>query len=279
MRTTYRLLVSAMMAATFIAVADEPPAPPADATTHATPAAGERPARPPKGERRGPGKDGPRRFHGPRGPRNVSFVIDCSAQQAARFERMREFAIEAVRHLAPTDIVSVVAFDGTATVVVPAQEAGDGEAVIAKIKELKSSGDSALFAGISAAAEEVRKNTDKNFANDVVVFGGFGANVGPTGVEELKTLRESLAKEKIRVFPPFGMFRGPDGGPNGGPNGGPGWKGPRDGQKGAPEGRHPGRKGGPNGKRRGPPPAGKDGGCPASVESEPAAAPEAAPEK
>lgn len=234
----FMLLAPAFALASFAAVADEPAAPAADTAAPApeavAPAAvekadkgapsaeareawkrrhpegfkkgewrrpegfkpGKRPQRP-EGFKPGDRPFGPRAF----GPRNVAIVIDCSAQQTARFEKMREAAIMSVQHLSPTDIVSVVSFAGTATVLVPAQEAGENkDAIIEKIKALTADGDAALAAGVAAGAAEVRKNLDKNYANNIMLFGGMKPNVGPAGNEELKTIRESLMKEKIRLF-------------------------------------------------------------------------------
>lgn len=257
-----RLIVPAIIAASLSAVADEPaaaapdasPAPQKEALGQPPPPPPEgaerpdgkrRPPRPDfkKGQRPGDWKNrpgfgpreggkpgegmGPHRFRRQEGPRNVSLLIDCSAQPAPRFEHMRMAAIAEVERLAPTDIVSVVSFDGTATVIVPAQEAGDREAIIAKIKELKPAGDSALPAAIAAGADEVRKNTDKNFFNAIIFFGGAGGNVGPSAGSDIMTLRESLGKEKIRLFPGgFQMRRPPEGfkGGKGAPDGKP-WKG------------------------------------------------------
>ena len=264
-----RLIVPAIFAATLAAVADEPAAaapdkpapPPKEAASEPPPPPPEGAERPegwkkgprpegwkkgprPEGWKKGPpggnpgkwGKpgDGPRGPHREMGPRNVSILIDCSAQQSARFEHMRMAAIAEVERLAPTDIVSVVSFDGTASVIVPAQEVGDRAAIIEKIKELKPAGDSALPAAIAAGADEVRKNIDKNYFNAVIFFGGLNGNVGPSDGNDIRTLRESLGKEKIRLFPGGFMMRHPNGGPDGqrhpngkGPKGRPPWQKPQ----------------------------------------------------
>lgn len=133
----------------------------------------------------------------PKGPRNLSIVIDCSAQPKQKFNMMRKFAVNTIKRLSTNDIVSVIVYDGNASVLVPAQAANDKDAIIAKIMELVPKGDAALFAAVSAGASEVRKNLDKNFNNDVMVFGSSVGNIGPSSDEELKTLSDSLGKEKI----------------------------------------------------------------------------------
>ena len=61
-----------------------------------------------------------------RTPVNVSFVIDRSGSMSgARIEQARSAAIMAINRLQPTDIASVVIFDQTVDVLVPAQHVTD----------------------------------------------------------------------------------------------------------------------------------------------------------
>lgn len=137
------------------------------------------------------------------GPQNVALVLDCSAGIGnRRFEFIRRSAIEGVKHLKDTDLVSIVGYGSNAFVVAPSQPAKDKEALVKKIKALKPEGEAALFAGISAAAEEIRRNKDRKFVNRVVVLGSAFGTVGPSSVAEIDTLTEALAKEDIHVFLP-----------------------------------------------------------------------------
>src|SRR4051812_42009098 len=62
-----------------------------------------------------------------RPPVNLALVIDRSgSMNGDKIARAREAAIEAVRRLAPDDIVSLVAYDTSVRTLVHAQRVGDG---------------------------------------------------------------------------------------------------------------------------------------------------------
>lgn len=166
-----------------------------------------------KNFRRGDGMGGkPHRNIKPMEPRNLSIVIDCSAQSGHRFEMTRKFAVNTIKRMSTNEIVSVIVYDGNASVLVPAQAVVDKEAIISKIMALTPKGDAALFAAVSAGAAEVRKNLDKNLKNDILVFGSGVGNIGPSSDGELKTLSDSLGKEKIDLsFGGAPNFRRKDG--------------------------------------------------------------------
>ena len=146
------------------------------------------------------------------GPQNLAIVIDCSARAERRFEFLRRAAVESLRRLADTDIVSVVVYNDHASVLVPAQQAKNRAEIMECIQELKPRGDAALFAGISAAAEELRKNKDGKFTNRMFVLNASLGNVGPHSEGELWDFVDALAKENMRVFFAGMMRRGGPGG-------------------------------------------------------------------
>ncbi|MBR6732761.1 MAG: VWA domain-containing protein [Kiritimatiellae bacterium] len=146
------------------------------------------------------------------GPQNLAIVIDCSARAERRFEFLRRVAVESLRRLADTDIVSVVVYNDHASVLVPAQEAKNRAEIMENIQELKPRGDAALFAGISAAAEELRKNKDGKFTNRIFVLNASLGNVGPHSEGEMWDFADALAKENMRVFFAGMMRRGRPGG-------------------------------------------------------------------
>ena len=146
------------------------------------------------------------------GPQNLAIVIDCSAAAERRFDFLRRAAVESLRRLADTDIVSVVVYSDHASVLAPAQAAKNREELIEKLETLKPRGEAALFAGISAAAEELRKNKDGKFTNRMFVLNASLGNVGPHSEGELWDFVDALAKENMRVFFAGMMRRGGPGG-------------------------------------------------------------------
>ncbi len=136
----------------------------------------------------------------PRSPLNVAIVIDRSgSMMGRRIEQARHAAVLAVESLNKDDIVSVVAYDTTVEVVSPAAKATHKDAIIEAIRSIRASGTTALFAGVSKGAQEVRKHLDRNAVNRVILLSDGKANVGPSSPAELGELGASLAREGISV--------------------------------------------------------------------------------
>lgn len=135
-----------------------------------------------------------------RAPVNVSFVLDKSGSMTGeKIAKAKEAAIAAIQRLSKRDIVSVVAYDSTVRVIVPATKLSDKEMVCESIRRVEAGGTTALFAGVSKGADELRKFLDKNRVNRVVLLSDGLANVGPQSPSELGSLGASLMKEGISV--------------------------------------------------------------------------------
>lgn len=135
-----------------------------------------------------------------RSPVNVGIVIDKSGSMSGeKIAKAREAAVMAVGKLDSRDIVSVVAYDHTVTVLVPATKCTDKTAIYAAIRRLQAGGNTALFAGVSRGAAELRKFLDKELVNRVILLSDGLANVGPSSPAELAALGASLIKESISV--------------------------------------------------------------------------------
>jgi Ca-activated chloride channel family protein len=135
-----------------------------------------------------------------RAPVNVAIVLDKSGSMSGqKLEKAKEAAIAAIERLNKNDIVSVVAYDSTVTVVVPATKLTDKRALIERIRKITAGGSTALFAGVSKGAAEIRKFAEKNRVNRVILLSDGLANVGPKSPSELGALGASLMKERIAV--------------------------------------------------------------------------------
>ena len=135
-----------------------------------------------------------------RPPVNVAIVLDKSGSMSgAKIERAKAAAIAALERLNERDIVSVITYDNSARVVVPATKMSDRADVINAINNIKSGGSTALFAGVSKGAAELRKFIDKDRVNRVILLSDGLANVGPSSPGELANLGRSLGKEGIAV--------------------------------------------------------------------------------
>jgi Ca-activated chloride channel family protein len=135
-----------------------------------------------------------------RPPLNVSIVLDRSgSMEGEKLERAKQAAEYAVERLGPQDLVSVVVYDDEAQVLVPATPARNAERVIRAIRTIRSGGSTALFAGVSLGAGEVRRFGEERQVRRVILLSDGLANVGPDSPSELGRLGASLRKEGISV--------------------------------------------------------------------------------
>ena len=135
-----------------------------------------------------------------RTPVNVVIVLDKSGSMSGKkIAQAREAAIAAIDRLGPNDIVSVVTYDSTVHVLVPATKLTDREAVRRRIRQVEAGGSTALFAGVSKGAREIRKFLSRNRVNRIILLSDGLANVGPSSPGELADLGASLIKEGISV--------------------------------------------------------------------------------
>jgi Ca-activated chloride channel family protein len=116
-----------------------------------------------------------------------------------KLHRAKHAARLAVDRLAPSDIVSIVAYDSTVRVVVPATKAVDKASIHEAIERISPSGTTALFAGVSKGADELRKFFDRNRVNRIVLLSDGLANVGPSSAGELAQLGAALMREGMSV--------------------------------------------------------------------------------
>lgn len=138
--------------------------------------------------------------NGVRAPANVAIVLDKSGSMAGeKIVQAREAAIQAVNMLGREDIVSVVTYDSTVDVIVPATKLVDKAAIVRRISTIQADGNTALFAGVAKGAAEVRKFLSRNRVNRVILLSDGQANVGPSSPRELGELGLSLSKEAISV--------------------------------------------------------------------------------
>lgn len=135
-----------------------------------------------------------------RTPVNVVIVLDKSgSMQGSKIADAKAAAIKAIGMLGPDDIVSVVAYDDTVTVLVPATKVADRQQIFTRIERIQAGGQTALFAGVSKGAAEARKFFDRSRVNRVILLSDGLANVGPSSAGDLAELGTSLGHEGISV--------------------------------------------------------------------------------
>jgi Ca-activated chloride channel family protein len=135
-----------------------------------------------------------------RTPANIAIVLDKSGSMGGnKIIHAKQAARMAVGLLNKEDIVSIVSYDNTVNVLVPATKVTDKASIYAAIERMEASGGTALFAGVSKGAAEVRKFLSKDRINRVILLSDGQANVGPSSPTELGSLGASLSKDGMTV--------------------------------------------------------------------------------
>ncbi|QPJ62115.1 MAG: VWA domain-containing protein [Candidatus Nitronauta litoralis] len=138
--------------------------------------------------------------HSDRAPVNVSIVLDKSGSMAGdKIEYAKEAAIMAVNRLEAQDTLSLVTYDNVVRVILPAQNVVNKANLQNRIRNISSGGNTALFAGVSKGAHELRRYLESTRVNRVILLSDGLANVGPSTPSELGNLGSSLSREGISV--------------------------------------------------------------------------------
>jgi Ca-activated chloride channel family protein len=135
-----------------------------------------------------------------RPPLNVALVLDqSSSMRGDKIARAKEAAIMAVSKLSANDVVSIVTYDTTVRVLVPATKVTDKSRLYDAIQSIQANGSTALFAGTSIGADQVTRYLSRERVNRVVLLSDGMANVGPDSPKELGDLGRALAKKGMSV--------------------------------------------------------------------------------
>lgn len=138
--------------------------------------------------------------HAERPPVNLSLVLDRSGSMGGdKIEKAKEAAIEAVKHLGPQDMFSLVIYDHNVETLVPATPVRNLDGIVSRIRSIEPGGSTALFGGVSQGAAEIRKNSGARFVHRIILLSDGLANVGPQTPEDLGRLGAALIKERISV--------------------------------------------------------------------------------
>jgi Ca-activated chloride channel family protein len=133
-------------------------------------------------------------------PANIAIVLDKSgSMNGQKIEYARQAAKFAINKLDENDIISVVTYDTIVKTIVPATKVSDKKRINKLINSINADGNTALFAGVSKGAKELRKFLSENKVNRVILLSDGLANVGPKSPSELGQLGLSLSKEGISV--------------------------------------------------------------------------------
>ena len=136
-----------------------------------------------------------------RPPVNLVIVLDRSGSMSGdKIEQAREAAVEALRRLDRRDVFSLVIYDHEVSTLISPQPPTDVLWLERQIRSVTSRGNTALFAGVSQGAAELRKNLERRgFVHRVLLLSDGQANVGPSSPDDLGRLGAALRREGIAV--------------------------------------------------------------------------------
>lgn len=133
-------------------------------------------------------------------PVNIAIVIDKSgSMQGEKIAEAKRAAIMAIERLNPDDIISVVTYDASVNVLVPATKVSDKDMIFSRIRAIRAGGSTALYDGVCKGACEMRKFLTCNRIKRLILLSDGLANVGPDSPKALGQLGASLIKEGISV--------------------------------------------------------------------------------
>jgi len=122
-------------------------------------------------------------------PLNICFVIDKSGSMHGenRIGQLKNSLIEFISQLEATDMVSIVVFDGEATVAVPAQMVGNKKSIIDIIHAIEAGGGTNIHSGLMSGFEQVKKLSNKTSINRLILLtDGYGSTPVETIISDVQ---------------------------------------------------------------------------------------------
>ncbi|HBR94668.1 MAG TPA: hypothetical protein DEA90_10940, partial [Opitutae bacterium] len=138
----------------------------------------------------------------PRPPVNLSLVLDRSGSMSGqKIEQAIQAAELAVGRLGARDRVSVIIYDHDVETLVSSQVVTDEGlyAIKRALRRVSARGNTAIYAGLSQAAAELRRYRDAGYVNRMILLSDGLANRGPTEVADFRALGRALAGEDIVI--------------------------------------------------------------------------------
>lgn len=130
-------------------------------------------------------------------PLNFCFVLDHSgSMKGSKLANMKSATKRIIERLTPNDIVSLVIFDDTVQVVVPATPAVEKHVLLSRVDAIEECGGTAMSLGMQAGRQELLKYADNGYLSHMLLL-----TDGQTWGDEdtCRNIAESLGKDRIQV--------------------------------------------------------------------------------
>jgi len=104
-------------------------------------------------------------------PLNFCLVLDRSgSMKGEKLSSLRKATRRVIEQLTPQDIVSIVIFDDTVQVLLPATPATDKAAILATIDTIEELGGTAMSLGLQAGKDELAKHPGEDYLSHMLVL-------------------------------------------------------------------------------------------------------------
>jgi Ca-activated chloride channel homolog len=130
-------------------------------------------------------------------PLNFCLVLDRSgSMQGAKLNNMKKATKRVIEQLTSQDVVSLVVFDDTVQVVVPATPAMDKEVLLDRIDTIEENGGTAMSLGLQAGQDELRTHAGPGYLSHMLLL-----TDGQTWGDEdtCRNIAESLGKDQVQI--------------------------------------------------------------------------------
>jgi Ca-activated chloride channel family protein len=138
-----------------------------------------------------------------RTPMNLALVLDRSGSMAgAKLEKARQAAALVVDQLTDEDSLAVITYDSDTDVLIPLRKVGstaDRERLKSRIHAIQSGGSTALHAGVTRGAEQLRRELKQEHVNRIILLSDGLANIGPQKPSDLAKLGRELRGDGMSV--------------------------------------------------------------------------------
>ncbi len=132
-------------------------------------------------------------------PLNFAIVLDRSgSMKGSKLNAVKQAVQMLIDQMADTDTISVVAFDETVNIVVPAQPAMDKAGIKLSVERIRDGGGTTMSLGMSAGLNELRKYYSPTSVNRMVILSD-GVTYGDT--DRCRTLADDAGRQGINVYP------------------------------------------------------------------------------